>query len=255
MFRGWVISVVLASAAVSGCAAQKETELDKLISRVAEARGGAEALDAVQNIRTRLQIADPKFTVTGDYRATKDGLMRIDVYAGDVLVYSEGIDSQGAWARNGGKDGEIIPVSGAAAQSLAHGIEFNLFGLHSFEDRGHALSLDGEEQVGDTVYKVIRVTLADGYETYFYINPETWRIERSRDARGLDPTSEPDKKLMENVNLVFDTACGVLGTVSSQRVEVESGAVVQKTSRLNQTCNLAPDDLNLERSDPPLSQT
>ena len=45
----------------------------------------------------RMRIVEPKYTVDGEYRAARDGRMRIDVYMGGTRVYSEGYDGRRAW--------------------------------------------------------------------------------------------------------------------------------------------------------------
>jgi hypothetical protein len=67
------------------CATPARDPLEALVTRHTAARGGAAALDAIRNLRMRVEIVEPAFTVIGDYRAT-DGLMRIDVRAGEARV-------------------------------------------------------------------------------------------------------------------------------------------------------------------------
>ena len=225
-----------------------------MIEEITDTRGGARAIERIETIRTRVDIAEPGFTVVGDYRATRSGLMRIDIYMGAQLVYSEGIDAAGAWERNGGMSAPAIDVSGAPEAALAHGIEFNLYGLHEYDARGHEIALEGEEEIEDTVYQVLRIHLEDGFETYLYVNPETHRTERRRDVRALHPTSDPEERLLEMVYTRFDEACGVWDVSRSFQRDVVSGEQLQETRRLSQSCNLPEAELNLDRSDPPLSQ-
>ena len=239
---------------VASCSAPTSDPVEALIKEITETRGGARAIERIETIRTRVRIAEPGFTVVGDYRATRSGLMRIDIYMGEQLVYSEGIDERGAWERNGGMSESAIEVSGAPEAALAHGMEFNLYGLHEYEARGHDIIIDGEEDIDGTLYTVLRIRLEDGFETFFYVNPETRRTERRRDIRALHPTSDPEKRLLEMVYTGFEEACGIRDVSRSFQRDVLSGERVQETQRLSQECNLQEDALNLDRSAPPLPQ-
>lgn len=238
-------AIAVAATLVSSCSAPQKDDLALLIDRHTDARGGAAAIEAVRNIRTRVEIVEPTFSIVGDYRA-KDGAMRIDIYAGENLVFSEGVDSQGAWEQQG--SGAAIKTSGEKGrQALLHGIEFNLFGLHQLEKRGHVLSLEGDETLDGVSYKVIKVTLSDGFETYLYLDPETAMIARRRDVRALHPDADPTEKLIENQYFDFQDFCGVLSPAASRQIDAISGAELQTTKVIEQKCNLPEEDLRLSR--------
>lgn len=62
--------------------------LAKINARHTDARGGAAVLDAIGNVRTRVVITEPTFSVVGDYRSSANGGMRIDIIAGDEPTWA-----------------------------------------------------------------------------------------------------------------------------------------------------------------------
>jgi len=66
------------------------TELDSILSENARAQGGAQLAD-IQAVRIKLHIQEPTFEVEGVYTATREGRMRIDIYAGGQRVFAEGL--------------------------------------------------------------------------------------------------------------------------------------------------------------------
>jgi hypothetical protein len=183
--------------------------------------------------------------VRASYRATPD-LMRIDIFAGGQRVYSEGLDAHSSWAWEGGKPA-AADASPEGAKAIRHGIEFNLFGLHRFRARGHRLELAGREAVDGVDYHVIRVVMADGFETFRYIDPSSWMIGRSRDVRAIHPDTDQTKKLLENVYEDFRPVDGVMTSFRSHQADVATGAVLQRTQLIGQRNNPPVGELHLER--------
>ena len=230
---------------VVSCAPTPKDELSLMLERNAEARGGAAAIESIKSVRTIVDITEPTFAVTGDYRA-KDGAMRIDIYAEGARVFSEGVDDDGAW-QQGGANAPIEAASEKGRAALLHGIEFNLFGIHQLAARGHKVEFDGDETLDAVAYKVLRVTLSDGFETYLYLNPDTMLIERRRDIRALHPDADPTERLIENRYSDFESFCGVLAPKTSLQIDARTGDEMQRAVVKSQECNLSDADLKIPR--------
>lgn len=236
-------AVILAAAASASCASSPT--LDQLLRQNAEARGGLVAIEGVDSLRTKVEIIEPTFTVTGDYRA-RDGAMRVDIYSDGERVFSEGVDAKGSWQQQG----QGAPITGTTDEgraALLHGIEFNIFGLHELPRRGHKLSYAGIERLDGVNFDVIKINLSDGFETYLFLHPDTAMIERRRDVRALHPDANPTKKLIENRYFEFVRRCGVLSPASTRQVDVVSGEELQRTKVISQDCNLGDEALEIER--------
>jgi hypothetical protein len=193
-------SLALSAAALGACANDEPRDpLADVIARNTAARGGAKAIEHAESVEIRMQIVEPKMTVDGVYRATRDGKMRIDVYAGGKRVYSEGLDGQRAWTlAEGAAHAEHSSPTGAAA--LRHGLEYptNLRGLYELTPRGNRLAYNGRELLDGVNYHVLQLVLTDGFVTYFYVNPTTYLIARQRDERALHPDADPSVKWLEH---------------------------------------------------------
>ncbi|MGE0595784.1 MAG: hypothetical protein AB7P07_05440 [Hyphomonadaceae bacterium] len=220
-------------------------DLGALVARHVEARGGAVTLDAVRAMRNEAEIVEPSFTVRGPYIASVEGLMRVDIFADGACVWSEGIDRAGAWDWQQGREPRAASEAGAAA--LAHGVEFNLFGLHRYAERGHILSYEGVETIDGVDYYVLRIVLADGFETYRYIHPETYMIARARDVRALHPDVDATETMLESVYSDFRSVSGVISPFVWLQRDMRTGEVVQRGSVLSLEYNPPLTDADFAR--------
>lgn len=192
-------TVAVAAVFLSACASRGAHDpLAEVVARNTEARGGAEAIARAHTVLVRMKINEPDYTVDGVYRASREGRMRIDVFLEGRRVYSEGYDGWWAW-EFAGDDEEAHDSSPAGATAMRHGLEYpiNLWGLGELAARGNRLTYRGREQVDGINYHVIRQVLADGFTTYFYVNPDTWLIDRQRDERSVHPDADPAKRWIE----------------------------------------------------------
>lgn len=246
--HGWrSMAIVAASLALAACGApEEELTADEIIARHVEAIGGGDAIEAFANIRVHPEVVEPEFTVEGDYRATRDGLVRVDIFSGEERVFSEGIDSEGGWQQPG-EGGAIEPLTEDGHAALARGIEFNIFGLHNLAERGHSAALHGREIVDDVNYYVIELTMADGFQRYFYINPDNWRIERTREVSALHPDLDSEERPAETIFGGFERHCGVLINTETRKVDLETDEEIQRTDAEVVSCNVDPETLDISR--------
>lgn len=164
--------------------------------------------------------------------------MRIDVFANDTRVYSEGYDGKRAWQLP--QDAEhATDASPSGAAALRHGLELptNLRGLHEMRARGHQLRLRGRELVDGTNYHVVELRLDDGFSTYLYVNPSTYLIDRMRDIRALHPDADPMTRWIEQRYEDFRTVNGTMLAFKSSQVDLRTGQVMQTTTVLEVTTN------------------
>lgn len=189
-FAGARPAVLAIAALICGCTTPSpEKDLNYWLQRHTDARGGRTAIEAIRAVEIDLQIEEPRFKVSGRYVGTRAGQMRIDVFADDKRVFAEAYDGTRGWQT--GED--LSAATEASAQgkaALRHGIEFpfKVFGLHEAVARGHRLALLEPETVGGIAYAVIELTLDDGYQVRYYIDPTTALIalERQKRAQHVD---------------------------------------------------------------------
>lgn len=222
--------------------------LAEVLDRQASARGGRAALDTLRTLDVRFLVIEPTFALEGRYRATRDGRVRVDVFAGDDTVYAEGIDAEGAWKQQG-PDAPVEPLAEAGAAALRHGIAFNLVPLHRFSEEGHELSYEGPERVDGRDYHVLRVVLRDGFEARLYVDPENWLVARRRDVRALHPDADTARGPLETLYRAFEEVCGVKRATRTFQVDLATGDTVQSTRVLDQSCNRPEEVLELAREE------
>jgi len=85
--------------------------------------------------------------------------------------------------------------------ALRHGIEFpfKLYGLHELHGRGHRLELLGRQKLDAVDYYQLQRTLDDGFQVQYFVNPDTWLIERERQLRALHVDIDPEPQWIETV--------------------------------------------------------
>jgi hypothetical protein len=239
------ITAVFLGLATSACSAPAPTT-EGVIARTTEAMGGGEALRNLRNVRIAAEWKEGGRAFKGDYRATREGLMRIDVFIDGERVYSEGFDAQGAWEQAG--EGAAVQSVGAAARdALTHGVSYRFNGIWFARERGQAVEYLGTETVEKIPYHVMRLKFPDGFETYFYINPKTWLPERQRDERAYHPSSDPKKITIESVQADFALRCGVAMALTSRDINLASTEVLAERRVSDAQCNVDAAALDLER--------
>ncbi len=224
---------------------------DEVITRSAAAVGGVEALRALRNIRLIAEWTEDGTAYRGDYRATRDGRMRIDVFVDGRQVFSEGIDRNGAWEQRGPTAAPTV-VGDAARNALAHGVAYRFDGLWFAREQGRHVTLVGTERVEGIDYHVMKLAFADGFETYLYVNPQSWLVERQRDQRAYHPSVDPTVIRVESVHQAFAPMCGVQFARASHDRNLGTGAMLSQNRVVEAHCNIAESVLGIDRP-PPLA--
>ena len=206
--------------------------LSDVIARNTEAMGGRGRIESVKTLEVTLHIKDPGFEVDGVYRAARPGWMRIDIMANGKPVFMERFDGEKGWQWNGTEEKEEAAIPTA---TLRHGVELpgNLFGLHEMQKRGHRIELTGRQKIDGVDYYVLRVTLADGYDTSLFVDSETWRITRRRDVRAMHPDVDPTPTTIESRKSDWREVDGVWFAFADEDVDLKTGKVLE-TAQIKQ---------------------
>lgn len=235
--------------AVTGISQTAETtvSIDTILQKNLQAVRGNSEIGSIQTTDKTLSISEADYSLVARYRAADDGAMRIDVFADGQRVFSEGKDERGIWEWPGGKDTpeNVIHEGGTA---LEHGVEFNLFPLAELIGRGHRIELVGQEEVRGNRYFVLMITLKDGFETFRYVNEDTWLVEISRDYRSLHPSIDATKNNLETRYDQFKRTDGILSAGRSRDFEQMSDQAIQTILVLDSKYNVPRADLDLSRT-------
>jgi len=231
---------ILVATALAGCATLPaglgtSPTLADIVQRNTEARGGASALDRMSAVAIDVEILEGGQALMGRYAATKDGLVRIDIYVDGKHAGSEGIDAGGVWILT--KDGPAPSVATGAGNALLHGAVNHLFGWNRFPERGHELALMPSETIDGLTYPVVEVTYSTSHKSYFYVDPDSWKVVRRRDVRAYHPDVSLDKKQVESRSLDFQTVDGVVAAHRNEDYDLGTGKLLSINRVLKRVVN------------------
>jgi hypothetical protein len=246
--RAFLIAAILLAGPAVQSPASASMSLHRLLSAHTRARGGAKALDAVKSLRVDVHIEEPGLNAIGRWYGRVDGRMRVDIFSHSQCkrVYSEGIDDKGAWQWSGDA-AAASDESAAGAAALRHGIEFNLFGLHRYEARGDKIRYMGLENVEGARLYALKITLADGFETYRFVDPATYMIVRSRDFRAYHPDMDPKKTWVETRYSDFRKHEEIVDSNASEEWNLAAGKAIGHSTTLRRDFNPVVTDEMLSR--------
>jgi len=227
--------LVVLGLALAGCRATRPVktggDLETWIRRHTEARGGAAAIERVSSLRYHVTITEPSFTVDGVYEVDRQGRMRIDIFQDGRRVFTEGFDGHAGWQMGDGEEhGSVASPAGSAALWRGTQSPDKLFGLHEMTRLGHQVEAAGFEAVEGKRYARVRVTLSDGWETMYYLDPDTWLVARSRDHKALHVDLDPKKRPLEESLLDVRPVEGVMRSFRAVGRDLGSGEVIQTST-------------------------
>jgi hypothetical protein len=180
---------------------------DELAAKNIEARGGAAALDAIQNVRRSGRL------VTGGGQrvyGVVETRRRPDSIREDMslqgLTQVQSYDGNEGWKIDpfgGRKDPERVP-----ADDLKGLIEGAAIGgpLAGYRERGDTLEYLGTEDIDGTVAHKLKLASKSGDVRYLYLDPDHFleiRIESQRIVRGVKRTIVTDLGEYEKVEGVY----------------------------------------------------
>lgn len=205
---------LLLATALCACAAApayaQEVTAQSLVAKNLEARGGAQAIEAIKAIRFNGKIIFP-----GDFELTynevrarggADGIQARMEGSVQGLTYTQGYDGSSAWRINpfqGRKDPE--KMSADEARSMADSSRIDGVLLDARNDGSTVTYLGREDFDGTPAYK-LKVSQKDGDEFTYLLDPDTFleiKITETRQIRGAQQTSETELGDYEKVGGVY----------------------------------------------------
>ncbi|MFL5406372.1 MAG: VPS10 domain-containing protein, partial [Myxococcales bacterium] len=222
-----VLAILVAAAA----AAPNPLTVDEIVSRHAEARGGAQKLAALQNLRVsgKVVFGDQDFAINAQFAQLRKrpSSIRTEVtFQG--LTAIDAFDGQQSWSVDpfqGRKD--PFRTSADEARGLAQDADLD-GALIGWREKGHQVSSLGSEDVDGTPAHKLRVALKDGDVQYIYLDPDSFleiRRVSERRVRGSERVTETDYGAYTQVNGVWlptSIESGKKGGPKTQRFTVES---------------------------------
>lgn len=184
--------------------------LRHILERYVEARGGAAALESQQALRLVSTNHEGQWNPKFDYRVMKPGYMWIEAVYDDGATIYEGFDGERGWEKWGDRPAEY--VSGDAAKGLNQGAmsPVHLYGLHHMASLGATVESRGCAQLDDETFHVINIVSKFGTDIDYFLNADSYVLERSRTVRPLHPTVDPTPITIEERWADFRWVDGVL---------------------------------------------
>lgn len=225
-------AIVLVSAAlfVPGLTAQELTEptVDALVAKNIEAKGGADALRAVQSLRLKGKMLVNQGQIEFAYTQTKKrpGQVRADMtLQGMTLV--QAYDGTQGWKISpfgGRKDPEKMTVDDS--KSLVEDAEID-GPLVDWKAKGSTVEYLGPEDVDGTLAHKLKVVRRNGDVSYVYLDPDYFleiRILTQRTEQGAQVEVETDLGDYEKIAGVFfpfSIEAGPKGATDKQKIILE----------------------------------
>ena len=190
--------------------------LDQIIERTVDAMGGEAALQSVESVFR--QRNERTFTLR------KQPTFHLVVLLNDTggVRYAEGYDGEVAWELT--DEGPKTRAGDRAQTALWHTTQWPaiLKPLSRMVELGHTLELIGPDTIQGVRYHKLLLRLSDGYEREYYINAQTYRIERARDVRRFH-AYEDEVQPIEGVWSDFREVDGVWAPFTTAERNFETG--------------------------------
>lgn len=226
-------AVFTATLLAAVCCEAEPAALERILERHTDARGGATAVERVRTLRLELEISEPEFTVRGVYVATRDGYVRIDIYADGERVFTEALGPGGGWQLRQGET-TPAPLSPEGERALRRGLVRNLYGLHEVQGLDYELVLEGGSS-GEHVTLV--ETAPDGFTRELLIDRRSALVAAAVETKALHPDVDPTETRQETRFLIHEEHGGVLWPMKSETVDLESGETIASVRVLSVEVN------------------
>ncbi|MHA7872271.1 MAG: hypothetical protein ACX939_07980, partial [Hyphococcus sp.] len=189
-------------------AAGDSMTLEQILQKHTDARGGASAIENVRSLDIALEITEPTFKVTGHYRATRDGWMRIDIYDNETRVFTEALGPDGGWQMFA--NGAVEDLSAEGALALRHGVFSNLYGLHELEDLDYRLAYVGPTTRHDRALWELTVTAPEGKTQHLFLGQDDFLAHSEVETSALHPDVDSTQVRQETFYTDYKSYAGVL---------------------------------------------
>ena len=229
-------TLLLLSFAVSACTLPAEQiSLETLIARHSAARGGIHRIEAIETIQIGVDVIEPEFQVQGKYSATRDGLMRVDIFSVGVRVFTEALGPDSAWQMSA--DGTVTDVSTEGKLILERGVAGNLYGLHELVDLGVTLELLGTITRDGTDYWELTRTSPGGFSEHIYIDAESFLIASRMETSALHPDLDSTEVRQETFSSEYHSINGVQFPDKTEKRNLDTGEIMQTITVTSRVIN------------------
>ncbi len=204
------VSIFLAAACVAPLASGQEVKqmtVDQLVAKNVEAKGGAEALRALQSVKLtgKMLVNEGQMELAYSQTKKRPGAVRTEMSLQGMTMV-QAFDGKEGWKISpfgGRKDPEKL--SQDDTKSLIEDAEVD-GALVDWQEKGSTVEYLGTEDVDGTQAHKLKVTRKNGDVNYVYLDPEHFleiRVTTQRVEHGAQVETETDLGDYEKVNGVY----------------------------------------------------
>ncbi len=151
-------------------------EVDTILERHYEARGGLERLRAVESMVIEGHNRFQEQEIAVRYLAKRPNLLRMESASSAIQVIRV-FDGERAWQamRPAGGEKQVAEMEGQEAVELIRESDFD-GPLIDYREKGHEIRYGGREFLGEREVLVLEVTEQGGAREVYHFDPETYHI-------------------------------------------------------------------------------
>lgn len=200
--------------------------LDEIIARNAQARGGIEKLRAMKSLRITARLSQGSFRATFMQENKRSDKVREETII-QGMAQVQAYDGKSAWQINpfgGRRDPELMSRDDTKALILDADPDGLLI---DYKEKGHKAELVGRDPVEGTDCYKIKLTLKDGDVRYYYLDADSYleiKIETQSTVRGavqFTDTMLGDYEQVDGIYFPFSVEQVETGTDQWLRLTVE----------------------------------
>ncbi|MEX0288570.1 MAG: hypothetical protein AB3N14_05625 [Flavobacteriaceae bacterium] len=214
---------------------QKENDnsisLEQVIKANSESLGGDHQIDKIDAIKITSIMKEETYHDSVVFVADRLGRMRVDIYDlnSNIRVFSESYDGENGHQRSPKKGQELSSEKGTLA--LSHTVQFpgHIFQLKDMAQNGHKAELIGKEKIDGIDYHIIKLTLSDGFESYYFVSSKDWLIHKIRSKRALHVDIDPNEQFIEVQHSNYKSVNGVLKPFKVIEVDLKTNKILVET--------------------------
>lgn len=226
---------LLAAMLLGACAsAASALTVDELVAKNTEARGGIEAIRAIQSIKStgKMNFSGGDFSIELGFSSLNERAAKVRTEASiQGLTQVTAFDGKDAWTINpfqGRRDPERMSAEDAKGLQVQADFDGPLV---DWKAKGHQVEYLGTEDVDGTEAHKLKISLKNGDVQYRYLDPDYFLeilvVDQSK-RRGVETEMETELGNYEKVGgvyLPFAMESGPKGGRRGQKITVEKAEV------------------------------
>lgn len=181
MRKTMAMTAVMALAVLFTAQAQ---DLDKILDNHFKAVG-QKNLQKINTLKATGHAVMMGMEVPFSMQAKRPGMVRTEVEVQGATIIQV-YDGENAWAVNPLMGSSMaMDLTGAEAEGLRENADLD-GQLWNYEEKGHALSLEGDEEVNGKACYVLKLDKKSGQTDRYYIDKEDYLIRKLRTSRSMN---------------------------------------------------------------------